>query len=269
MSYILDALKKSELKRNGEELPSWDTEDVAAVATESTRRSSASLWALLALIPVLFFLIYWVFFQPSEEAGIATQDRTTTLITPGVAQADANSGNISDVDVSEGQDSRSESIADEVTKPTSKNPTGNKKRKTNLQAFYAAQGGAKKLAQKPASIKRRPSVIFSDVPLDMDPANKPRQKASQQIIAAGKNVVTIFELPQHIQKKIPGLIFSGHVYSSDSKKRHIMINGQKIREGDAAEPGIVVDKINAQGAIFKFKGWRFSLNALEDWDGGT
>jgi len=261
MSYILDALKKSELKRNGEELPSWDQEDVVAVAAETPRRPSVSLWVLLALIPLLFFLIYWVFFRSIEETGIEKQGRTTTTITSEVAQAD--------VAGSQGQDSRSDSIADEVTIPASKNPAGNKKRKTNLQAFYAAQGGAKKLRQKPASIKRRPSVVFSDVPLDMSPTEKPRQKATKQIIAAGKDVVTIFELPQHIQKKIPPLIFSGHVYSSDSKKRHIMINGQKIREGDAAEPGIVVDEINPQGAIFKFKGWRFSLNSLEDWDGST
>lgn len=282
MSYILDALKKSELQRTGEESPEWTEEEVKTPElSEPIAKQRVMIGALLVLVPVLFGLVYWVFLQADEPSVNAEQNlNEVAKLEP--AQSDMFSEIPSDGNLGEkpSQSKESNSVSPTPTKAVVTTTTAASKntpnKKMNSEAFYAAQGIVKNTTNNEnkkttPSNKKKSSVIFSDVPLDAEPATKratkPKPKVSAQKIAVGKAVVTIYELPEKIQKQIPELIFAGHVYSSDKKKRHIMINGQKLREGDAAEPGIILKKITLLGAVFSYKKWRFSLDALQDWEG--
>ena len=226
MSYILDALKKSEQQRNGEDLPEWNQEEVATPKVESKQNPRLFIAALVLLLPILLWLIYWVFFKSNDDAGS---------------------------DLSSGTDLVEIEIVPESEAPAAPIIAQKSIKKISLRDFNKAQG----IEEKPKS-----AVIFSKDPLDV--ASTKQANSKFKIKHA---IVTVFELPESIQRTLPTLKFSGHVYSSDNVKRHIMINSQRLKEGDAAAAGILVDKITVSGAEFTFKDRRFSLNALQDWEG--
>jgi len=225
MSYILDALKKSEEQRTGEELPAWNQEEVITPEVDSKPPLRVTIGLLVLLIPVMLWLIYWVLFQTNDD-----------ISTGKLAESDL-------VDIE---------IISESDIPATPKISEKKIKKISLRDFNKAQG----IEEKPKS-----SVIFSKKPLDVTKVFQKKPRAVTQ-----STLVTVFELPDSIQRSLPSMTFSGHVYSSDKAKRHIMLNAQRLNEGDAAAAGILLNKITVSGAEFTFKNRRFSLNSLQDWD---
>jgi general secretion pathway protein B len=67
---------------------------------------------------------------------------------------------------------------------------------------------------------------------------------SQQLIAAGT-------------LRVPELTLELHVYSDDPARRFVIINGRRYREGAALNEGPVVESITAEGAVLDSQGTRF------------
>jgi general secretion pathway protein B len=129
---------------------------------------------------------------------------------------------------------------------------------------------------------QQPKVIFSKEPLDMssDVADEVQSGASQsgdpkltgaesstnqELKEENIQAVMISELPDSIRQSIPSIEFAGHVYSSTVERRSVMLNGRKMREGDAVSADLFLHAITPDGAEFDYQGYRFKLNALQDW----
>jgi len=67
------------------------------------------------------------------------------------------------------------------------------------------------------------------------------------------------ELPASVRKELPELKFAGHTYSAASKNRMIIINSGIKREGDIVEPGLQLEEITWEGVILNFRGTRFQV----------
>ena len=50
---------------------------------------------------------------------------------------------------------------------------------------------------------------------------------------------------------------SAHIYDSEPSRRFVLINGFKIREGEASREEIIVEQILPDGAVLSFEGYRF------------
>jgi len=59
------------------------------------------------------------------------------------------------------------------------------------------------------------------------------------------------------QNGIPEANVSLHVYDANPAARFVFINGQRAKEGDVLANGIRVDEIRADGAVLSFRGARF------------
>jgi general secretion pathway protein B len=59
------------------------------------------------------------------------------------------------------------------------------------------------------------------------------------------------------QAGIPEASVSLHVYDKSPAARFVFVNGQRAREGDVLANGIRVDEIRADGAVLSFRGARF------------
>ncbi|GAA5216928.1 general secretion pathway protein GspB [Corallincola platygyrae] len=79
------------------------------------------------------------------------------------------------------------------------------------------------------------------------------------------NVPPLTEYPQSWQDAVPSLSFSQHIYSSDANKRWVKVNGKTLYEGDRIEGGLVLERIEPQAVIMSLQGEYFSLPALSDW----
>ena len=61
---------------------------------------------------------------------------------------------------------------------------------------------------------------------------------------------------------VPEAQVSLHVYDADPAKRFVFLNGQRLREGDAAANGLRVERIDADGVVLDHRGNDFKV-ALE------
>ena len=65
------------------------------------------------------------------------------------------------------------------------------------------------------------------------------------------------DLPDDIRAAVPELKFAGHTYSEDSTQRMIIVNGQILREGDTISAGTRLAQITWDGVIVDYQDNRF------------
>jgi general secretion pathway protein B len=90
-------------------------------------------------------------------------------------------------------------------------------------------------------------------------------KPSTATTATPTPVVEFWQLPDPVQKAIPPLTFSFHVYSDNPERRTIIINKRRVKEGDTIESDLVLEEISQQGVVLQWQGQRFYINVVENW----
>ncbi len=247
MSYILEALKKSEQERERGNVP--DIKSVHSSEQESTFDKKRSWWPYLLLLVLLVNIaIFAVIYIGQEEAADPAEQVASKTVedTPG-NQVQSNT-NIK-----------------KESKPAISQPV------------KPEAGNAPEKPPVVAEEKTQPRVIFSKEPLDMSSELElPQEKVSSESQFGSQSggselprepvhAQLISELPDSIRQNIPNIEFAGHVYSSSKARRSVMINGRKMREGEAVSADLFLHAITPEGAEFDYRGYRFKLNALQDW----
>jgi general secretion pathway protein B len=72
-------------------------------------------------------------------------------------------------------------------------------------------------------------------------------------------VLELAELPALVSAELPKLLVSGHVWSEEPSMRLLSVDDRLLREGGEAAPGVKLEAITPEGAIFIYKGWRFRV----------
>jgi general secretion pathway protein B len=67
------------------------------------------------------------------------------------------------------------------------------------------------------------------------------------------------DLPEALRRGLPPLNVSGSMYSPDPASRMLVLDGQVLRVGQSAQPGLVVEQIGPKSAILSQQGQRFEL----------
>ncbi len=71
------------------------------------------------------------------------------------------------------------------------------------------------------------------------------------------------QLPAQIRESIP-LAMTMLVYSKRAEKRSITINSWRLLEGQEVSPGLKVEEITSDGALFSYQGYHFSKKVVGD-----
>ncbi|MEX0603914.1 MAG: general secretion pathway protein GspB [Marinobacter sp.] len=110
--------------------------------------------------------------------------------------------------------------------------------------------------------EERPTLIVPswNAPLEDYPGSAGRDER----FASSERVPHLVELPMSFQRRIPNLIFSSHIYASDPAARRVMINDNYLRPGERFA-GIRVDRITAEGVELSLDGQRFRVGVVRDW----
>ncbi|MDG2072709.1 MAG: general secretion pathway protein GspB [Pseudomonadales bacterium] len=77
--------------------------------------------------------------------------------------------------------------------------------------------------------------------------------------------VRLASLPVDIQRQIPDMSFSSHIYASDTTLRMVNINNREFYEGDTIAPGISLNAITEDGVVLNYKQYTFTLPVIHDW----
>ncbi|MGC2047096.1 MAG: general secretion pathway protein GspB [Gallionella sp.] len=231
MSYILEALKKSDQQRQRGATPTLQATQVTVVAP---KRPMFIYYGLLAAILLgagimIGWLRPWQPQQPPPETEpvaakspvqISEQAAPATLTAP---------------------PERPSEVAQEFPA-------------TNLTR--AGQPVPVAGAMKPNNpVPVSPGTPSAEVPVpDRTIQESP---ASLGGVAQEQEAVPLNELPLQIQREIPVMTVQLHAYSSNPSERLVSINSIRLREGGSLMLGLRLEQITPDGMIFSYKGYRF------------
>ena len=77
--------------------------------------------------------------------------------------------------------------------------------------------------------------------------------------AAEESVPGMRDLPEPIQRQIPAIAIGGYIYSKNPTDRLLLIDKVLRHEGEELAPGLVLEKLQPKAAIFSFKGYRYRV----------
>lgn len=75
------------------------------------------------------------------------------------------------------------------------------------------------------------------------------------------SVITYWRLPEAIREQISVPRISVLVFSERPEDRFILMNGTRLIEGDEPQPGLVLEEIRRDGAVFSYRLYRFLVSS--------
>ena len=111
----------------------------------------------------------------------------------------------------------------------------------------------------PPPVSHLPSPAIQAAPPDATTEPVPAVPASEQEPPADGRALDLSELPASVRAELPKLLVSGHVWSEESSLRLLSVDDRLLHEGGEAAPGVSLQEITPEGAVFVFKGWRFRV----------
>lgn len=238
MSYILEALKKSEKERKKEGVPDLQADH----SFPPVRKSEPNpLGKLLIGTGVFLFLAGggWFLWQGQEGA----------LVQPAIEQQPAPSASVSP---------SPEMVKAPVASESSEEPA------VLSQEVLAQISQEVRQAVIEASTMNG-NVAVAAVVADTEPAisQKSEEDVPEELPPVQDNPESLLplfdELPPELKKKIPELSFAGHVYADEAEKRLIIINNRIVREGDLVSKGLSLQQITRDGVIIRYDAFVFRV----------
>ena len=246
MSYILDALRKSDQQRRRGAAPTLLTGQVTAVAP---KQPAVLTYGLLAAVLVgagmaIGWLRPWQAEQAAPVANVAaakpseTDMRQAVPVRTGIAP------------VPEPQ-VRSATPATQIAPAPASLParaTAPAPATTPVKSQSRASAGAEAEASgKPrdeiAAVSRKAAAVAQQPPGTAAADSAPAQ-----------NVISLAELPLALRQELPPMTISVHAYSGNPRDRMVGINNRMLREGDNVAPGLKLEQITPEGIILGYKG---------------
>ncbi len=239
MSYILEALKKSEQERGAGESPSVQTIHSAGLQYAQQKKP---LWPyVLAVVITLNVIALIVFFAPATQS-LKQSDAATATPAP-IADRSVNTTLASAI-----QENTPSTPPVVAKAPVAKPP-----------ALAPAQPLAQPLQQTTARVADKTVTTARSSEDNYQPSIS--KKTRNDYVS----VVDVRDLPLDIQARIPDMVFSAHVYSSNPQQRSVVINGNFMEQGDMLTSKLRLDEITPGGVVFDFDGVRFRTSVLSNW----
>ena len=245
MSYILDALKKSESERGHGAIPGVQTVHSSSINYHQQKKPIWPYFLIAAVALNILVIAYFIYTQnaSSQSTLLPVVKNNPPLISP--TKSPSNSA-----------------VETIVKSPVNTTPV-----KPPLVASTVQKPQATTLTHTPTikegSLENSPYVReqIKDKPATarlIEPPAKPSVIAAEQILEQN-------ELPENIQRQLPALVISAHVYSSNPSQRSLIVNNEFFEEGDYIMDDIILHEITSDGAIFNYNGLLFHNRSVSGW----
>ena len=73
------------------------------------------------------------------------------------------------------------------------------------------------------------------------------------------SIALLSQLPDTLKENMPSLTVNGRIYSTRAAQRSAIINGQVYREQDLVEKDLILERIEPDAMVFRYRGQRFRL----------
>ncbi|VAW55619.1 hypothetical protein MNBD_GAMMA05-2184 [hydrothermal vent metagenome] len=226
MSYILDALKKSEQQRGNGKIPDVQTVHSSSLNYHSEKKTYWPYFLIAAILLNLIAIVYFILNkEPKSDINVENAVK--------IAEEKNTQDNISTFKVVPNSETN---IPERTSKKSSTN---------NIQLTSAP------VQEKPVSTKIKEQEI------------SPPIKAAEN--DSSENILEYYDLSKSQRLQIPTITVSAHIYSSNPLQRSIVINNNFLEEGDYVLDDLILQEITMDGAIFEFNGTRFHYGVVSGW----
>jgi len=237
MSYILEALKKIEQKREQEELP----KPLSFLGNPEREPKKRPLWPYLVLAALILnagIMIWWIGFQrPDKKEVLAKSAVGPPPGIPGPTRPGYNQ-------------------QDQLTVIKKRLPAINLPQSPNRLSKRPVNRVAIQQVEKihtPELVKAGPPDLVKT-----EPSASLKKEAART-----EKVFHVNELPVAVKSGLPTFKVSAHAYSLDPQNRMTRVNDQILKEGQEMLEGLKVEEIIPGGIIFLYKGYRFHIGIKE------
>jgi general secretion pathway protein B len=262
MSFILDALKKSEIERQRQNVPGLMD------AGPAPRRPRFPVWAiaLAALLAVNLTVLVIVLARggwpslsarPTAEthaAAPAASGAASGVPAPGPGQGPASTA----------------ATAPTVSAPSASSPAPlpqSVPASPSVAAPPAADSNPPEHRFSP--MDAAPPVYAPEIPAESEPpagaSSAPRTRERDPLLTSSGDkadqevLPTISELDLTGANALPDLHLDVHVYATKPSERFVYINMRKYQEGNTLAEGPVLERIRRDGVVLNYRGLRFLL----------
>ena len=285
MSILLEALRKSERGQRSREVPTIHTE----VPSGSTSRPRSILPIVLLIVIALIICGWFVWNQywvPAEENTGVDDGTVISSSEQPATEADSSNSNV-EIREATGQKSEPQAAANNVTKTndstavSSSQQSGQKSGRPrtptelyqspadNVAKSNAAGtvGETKKSDSSRPSQTRRTGIAATDLTdtaenhnssSGSDSGSSAQYRVSEEE-AKSRAIQPIgyWQLPDSAREVVPIIKYSVLVYNKNPAERFVLVNGERLAEGDSLQPGLEVKEIRRDGVIFSYRLYQF------------
>lgn len=233
MSYILDALKKSDQERKRGDVPNLQT---VHIPMNTEPQTPVFLYGFIFLL--LIALAFVIGFVVSDQGN------------DGIQTVDTNNHSQNKYAINKGVTAASLQKVEKTASPIVK------KKVIAPPNVTVLQQSSEKVIQNDSQINLK-SVKAEIVNEEI--------LAKEQLKPDLNDIPYLHEMPDYRQQSVPDMNFAGHVYSGTPSSRSVIINGSVMSEGDVIVQGLNVIEITPGGVVFSLHNELFRMDILQDW----
>jgi|GEM_PF-577590 len=253
MSYILDALKKSEQQkreRDGASGVDMTPLMMTAAPVAEAPRLPWLVWVMAVALIGLMASVAVLLWLPAESPEPAAP-----MVEPSVVAAPVHT--VNPVVVSP------EVVKPAVTKPAAVQP---KAAKIPEPAPRLITPSVPKIPPPEPVAARAKIPEFEKVAEIESVAEVENSDEAERVGETSRPGVERRLLPPLTSlRKIPDLIITSHIYSADASTRSVSMNGRNWHEGSWIAPGVTLDKITETGILLDVEGFPFPVHRQNGW----
>ena len=261
MSYILNALRKSEQDRQAQET---STPEIAILETPTKHNSKIS-WLVITLILVnVLVLIFFIFFNPKQQptTSFSTAESKTPFIVAPIQSEKQKTVSKTDLP-------KQKTI---VAKPTQsqRNDSPTQKKHASISKMLKQKRFVKKPVVKPPvkNVAVIPKKTYSAKP----PASIPTQtKTKPRFVdnesptrkhskpGTSNNIPFLRSMAPDFRRNVPNLNINVFVYAKNPEERFVIIDMKKYRSGQETADGLKIKEIKSDSLVLNYQNKTFQI----------
>jgi general secretion pathway protein B len=254
MSILLEALRKSEKNQRLHEAPNIHTDDQPGPVSEPLPTALLVVLLLAGLFVSGWFI--WGQYQPpagSYQPPVTLSADKVPAVPKPVAKVNEPAQvapAIPPVNVSEGQqrtpvESFQPTVnSDPLPEPGEEPPAEENKVVVDTNTISEQAGPDATMTAGSTT----PNAVTEDRSVETE---------NNEFQPGEPGPIGYWDLPDAVRSEVPEIKFSVLVYAADPADRFVLINGQRLREGESARPGLVVKEIRRDGVVFSYRLYQF------------
>jgi general secretion pathway protein B len=286
MSILLDALKKSEAQRQLGKTPSIHS----TVESPAAKREIGQQWIPLSLLALSAVAIAWFGWQQfrtpadvidgsgAKVAAVSPVEENPVIINqPGQKKTEQEKARRKKARQKARQEARRETARQ-------KKADGGSTDRTPVESFTAENKAQAGTAKKSRANKEKLERSFNSYNAENDaekatasvkttpPETTPARTAanvtkeavqarpgesSSRVAPHEAEPISFWQMPQSLRDGMPEFKISVLVYAENPQDRFLLINGQRLREKEELDSGVVLDEIQPERAIFHYRKYKF------------